>query len=177
MCVRPEGGLGVSNDGIPPLDPRRIKALGDRTRVRILELLNQQPASAPELAQEMRVSQSLVNYHLQVLMEGECVEISTTSKRHGRPTRLYAAKPGSALTALAINARSALSDGNGAATILAVETLTLTAPHRLTADQILRSAVADLRDLHEQSRRLNTATDAVLVPVEVGIAMFEAPQP
>jgi Bacterial regulatory protein, arsR family len=151
----------------------------------------------PELAKAMQVSQSLINYHLRVLVKCECVEVAATRERHGRPTRFYTATPGiilsaphlelardappvmadSSLAAFAANACSALGAGDSAATTFAVETLTLTAPHRLTAHQALRLTVANLRGLHEQSRQLNIATDALLVPIEVGIAMFEAPQP
>lgn len=67
--------------------------VGDKMRVRILELLNHRSASATELARELRVSQSLVNYHLRVLIERECVEVVTTSERQGEPMRIYTAKP------------------------------------------------------------------------------------
>ncbi len=185
------------NEGLPPLDPKRIKAFGDNTRVRILERLNHRLASVPELAQDLRASQDLVNYHVRVLIECECVEVAATRGRNGQPIRFYTAKPGivlpaphlgpgcesqapvneSDLNTFAVNARSALGTGGGAASTFAVETLTFTAPHRLTAHQALRLTVANLRGLHEQSRQLSIATDAELVPVEIGIAMFEAPGP
>lgn len=185
------------NEGLPPLDPKRIKAFGDKTRVQILERLNHRLASTPELATDLRISQNLVNYHVRVLIECECAEVAATRQRGGRPTRFYTAKPGivlpvphleparqsqasvseSALASFAVNARSALDAGGGGASTFAVETLTLTAPHRLTAHQALRLTVANLRGLHEQSRQLSIATDAELIPVEIGVAMFEAPGP
>lgn len=183
------------SEGLPPLDPKRIKALGDKTRVQILEQLNHRLASVPELARDLRISQSLTNYHVQVLIECECVDLAVTRERCGRPTRFYTARPGivlsaphlepargsqapvgqEALDSFAINARSALSARDSAASTFAVETLTLTARHQLTAHQALRLTVANLRVLHEQSRHLSIATDAELIPVEIGIAMFEAP--
>lgn len=182
------------SEGLPPLDPKRLKALGDETRIRILQLLDHRLSSAPELARELRLSQSLVNYHIQVLIECECVELATTRKRKGRDTNFYTAKAGVLLPAgglepdsepvsekamrrFACRAISALEAGEGEDTMIstfAIETLTLTAPHRLSANEALRLTVANLRVLHELSRQLNIATDIPVVPVEIAIAMFES---
>lgn len=179
------------------MDAKRIKALGDETRVRILEQLNHRLASAPELAQELQVSESLLNYHLQILTDCDCAEVAAIRERDGRPIRFYTAKPGIVLAAphlepargargpisegmldsFAANARSALKTADSAASTFAVETLRFTVPLRLTAHQAVRLTVANLRGLHEQSLQLSVATDADLIPVEIGIAMFEAPAP
>jgi len=182
-------------EGLPPLDPKRLKALADETRIRILQILDHRLSSAPELARELRLSQSLVNYHLQILIECECVELATTRKRNGRDTSFYTAKAGALLPAgrlepdgepvsekamrrFACRAISALETGaaeDSMVSTFAIETLTLTAPHRLSANEALRLTVANLRVLHELSRQLNIATDTPVVPVELAIAMFEPP--
>lgn len=183
------------SEGLAPLDPKRVKAFADKTRVRILQLLDHRVASVPELALELHISQGLANYHLKVLMECDCAEIAATRERGGRDTRFYTAKPSiafptsqlglpveqepvtkAAMRAFACKAGSALDAGAGnddATSTFAVETLTLTAPHRLTANQALRLTVGNLRGLHERSRQLSIATDTRLIPIEVGIAMFE----
>src|SRR5262245_39515232 len=82
------------SEGPAPLDPRRIKAFADKTRITILQRLDHRLASAPELANELRIAQSLVNYHLEVLAECGCVEVAAVRKRHGRDTGFFTAKPG-----------------------------------------------------------------------------------
>jgi DNA-binding transcriptional ArsR family regulator len=186
---------GLMLEGLPPLGPKRIEAFADETRVEILQLLNHRLASTSELARELRISESRVEYHVNVLIECDCIEVAATRKRDGRATPFYTAKPGTllppsplkplveqepvtkaAMQAFACRAGSALDAGaanDTATSAFAVETLTLTAPHRLNAIHSLRLTVGSLRALHEQSRQLRIATDTQLIPVEVGIAMFE----
>jgi DNA-binding transcriptional ArsR family regulator len=187
----------VTTEGVPPVDPKRIRALGDKMRIGILQLLDHRLASAAELAHDLRISQDLVNYHLEVLMKCDCIEVAAKRSRGGRNTRFYTAKAGivwpspelelpverepitkDIMRAFACKAGLALGAGasnDGATATFAVETLTLTEPHRLSAHQALRLTVANLRGLHEQSRQLSIATDTPLIPIEIGIAMFDPP--
>lgn len=183
------------SEGRPPLDPKRIEALAEETRVRILQSLNHRLASASELARELGVPEDRVDRHVKVLIECDCIEVAATRERNGRATPFYTTKPGillplppleppaeqelvtkAAMRAFARKAGSALDAGvanDTTTSTFAVETLTLTASHQLSANHALRLTIGSLRVLHEQSRELRIATDTQLIPIEVGIAMFE----
>jgi len=173
---------------------KRARAFADVTRVKILQQLDHRFASAPELASYLGLSQSLVEHHLKVLIECDCVQIAATRRRQGRDTNFYTAKPGTlfpsahgeleqrpitkaAARTFACNAGLALDaslDKDQATSTFAFEALALTAPHLLTARQSLRLTLANLRSLHEQSHQLNVATDTPLISIELGVAMFES---
>lgn len=70
-----------------------VKALGHPVRVQILELLNEREASPTELRRRLGGTLNLINYHLNVLRECECVEISRTEPVKGAVKHFYRAVP------------------------------------------------------------------------------------
>lgn len=179
---------------VPALGPHQVKAFSNETRLEMLRLLSGRMVSTPELADEMHKSQSLVNYHLEVLVRSGCVDVAARRKRNGRPTQFYTAKrgalPSSVPRAIAVRERTVsrvdmeelarkagsaldLRARDDQASTFVVECLTLTAAHRVIANEALRLTVANLRVLHEQCRQLSIATDAPLSRVEMGVALFE----
>jgi DNA-binding transcriptional ArsR family regulator len=189
----------MSAEGLPSLDSKRIKALGNETRVRILDCLKSHGvASAPELTRELSIRENLANYHLGVLLDCDCIEIAVTRKRSGKDTRFFRVKPGVAFPTMSLSplfkeeevSRHALrafgrkvssvlegTDEEGSGTTIAFETFSLTEPDQFVAQEALRLTVANLRRLAEQSRQVSIATDAPLTSIELGIAMIPASPP
>lgn len=189
----------MSTEGPVPFDPKRIKAFKHKTRVEILEYLSShRVASAPELAKALRIRQNRVSYHLDVLLECDCVKKTVTRKRNGRDVQFYAVKPDviypsplppllgqepitrDKLRTFSCKMKSVLEASaadDHAATTFALETLVLTEPAKLVAQETIRITLASLRTLHEQCRVLHIATDAPLAPVEFGVALFPAAPP
>lgn len=62
-----------------------LKAIGEETRVRIVELLLEQPLGVDEIAEKLGVSQYNVSKHLRILREAGLLNV----QKHGR-RRLYA---------------------------------------------------------------------------------------
>lgn len=58
----------------------RFRALGDETRLRILEILATAPQSVSELTESVQVGQSLMSHHLRTLREAGLV----IDRREGR---------------------------------------------------------------------------------------------
>ena len=181
---------------LPPIDPKRSKALSDEVRIGILELLNRLvSASAPELADQSGLPLNVVSHHLRVLLECECVDVAASRKQGGSKLCFYKVRPGIlarpspfdslipkrpvsdvAMEGLARNAASVLNtrkEQDDLTCTFAVETLTLTAAHRQSALEALRLAVTNLLQLQELSRQLSVATDAPLLSLELGVALFE----
>ena len=72
---------------MPPADDRRravaalrFRALGDETRLRVLEELVAGEASVSELTERLQVGQSLMSHHLRILREAGLV----VDRRRGR---------------------------------------------------------------------------------------------
>lgn len=189
----------MSAEGLAPLDPKRIKAFGNGTRVRMLNYLNSHcVASAPELTRKLGIPESLVNYHLGVLLDCDCIELAVTRKRSGKHTRFFRVKPGivvstGSLSPLfsgeAVNKRTLHAFGRkvssalegveeeGSEATITLEAFALTEADQFVAHEALRLTVANLRLLAEQSRQMSIATDAPLTSVELGIAMIPASPP
>ena len=81
---------------MPPQDDRRravaalrFRALGDETRLRILEELVAGEASVSELTQRLEVGQSLMSHHLRILREAGLV----VDRRSGRWVHYAIAEP------------------------------------------------------------------------------------
>ncbi len=77
-------------------ETRRHRALADRTRRCLLELLRAaaEPLSADELSRELELHPNTVRAHLQVLEDAELVDSSRPRQgRAGRPRRLFTAVP------------------------------------------------------------------------------------
>jgi DNA-binding transcriptional ArsR family regulator len=62
-----------------------LKAIGEETRVRIVELLLERPLGVDEIAEKLDVSQYNVSKHLRILREAGLLNV----EKHGR-RRLYA---------------------------------------------------------------------------------------
>ncbi len=74
-----------------PLD-RTFAALADPARRRVVELLQEQPRRAGELAQALAVSPSVMSRHLKVLRDSEVVE--ETSPPFDTRVRIYSLRAG-----------------------------------------------------------------------------------
>jgi DNA-binding transcriptional ArsR family regulator len=74
-----------------------VRALAHPVRVQILELLNEREASPTELKRRLGGTLNLINYHLKVLQECGCVEISRTEPVKGAVKHFYRAVPRSFL--------------------------------------------------------------------------------
>ncbi len=84
--------------------PAQLKALGDKTRTTILDLLNERAATTSQLAEVLRKPKGTVGYHLNVLEEHGFVRVvrtrkvrAMTEKYYGRTGRtiIFAGPPGS----------------------------------------------------------------------------------
>lgn len=187
---------GHSAGDSPRVVSKVAKALSHPVRVRLLQALNNRVVCARELAEELKLTDSHVRYHLNELLEAECAQLATTRKLRGKDVRFYTAKPGILLSAPHIQtaierrpatapalqgflrrARAAADAGaaewHDVATFL-VESMDLTEKHRETAEEAIHLTMANLRTLSEQSRVLNIATGTPLSRVEFGFAMFPA---
>ena len=81
---------------MPPTDDRRrsvsalrVRALGDETRLRILEELVAGEASVTDLTERLQVGQSLMSHHLRILRECGLV----LDRRDGRWVHYAIAEP------------------------------------------------------------------------------------
>lgn len=70
-----------------------VKALSHPVRVEILELLNEREASPIEMKRKLGGTLNLVNYHLKVLVDCGCVEVSRTEPVRGAVKHFYRAVP------------------------------------------------------------------------------------
>jgi DNA-binding transcriptional ArsR family regulator len=60
--------------GRTAVSDKRLKALSHDVRLEILGILNEREATPSEIQAELGLSRDLVNYHLRMLEEGDCVE-------------------------------------------------------------------------------------------------------
>jgi len=72
----------------------RLKILGDRTRLSIMECLMQGPKHVGEMAKLLHVEQSLLSHHLKVLREAELV----VAVRDGKAVSYHLAPEAECLT-------------------------------------------------------------------------------
>jgi len=70
-----------------------VKALSHPVRVEILELLNEREASPIEMKRALGGTLNLVNYHLKVLVDCGCVEVTRTEPVRGAVKHFYRAVP------------------------------------------------------------------------------------
>jgi DNA-binding transcriptional ArsR family regulator len=70
-----------------------VKALSHPVRVEILELLNEREASPVEMKRTLGGTLNLINYHLKVLVDCGCVEVSRTEPVRGAVKHFYRAVP------------------------------------------------------------------------------------
>ena len=72
--------MPISNDQARAIAAYRFRALGDETRLRILEMLVAGECSVSDLTTRVAVGQSLMSHHLRILREAGLV----TDRRNGR---------------------------------------------------------------------------------------------
>ncbi|HTI14192.1 MAG TPA: winged helix-turn-helix domain-containing protein [Dictyobacter sp.] len=68
---------------------QQFKALGDPLRMRILRIVQHQPATAKQVAQALQVAPGTIGYHLQVLEEAGLVQVVARRVTHGIIARYY----------------------------------------------------------------------------------------
>jgi DNA-binding transcriptional ArsR family regulator len=78
----------------PTLDQRLAKAFANPVRAEILTLLNDQKGSAVDLVGRLRkkgikASRNLVSYHMDVLLELDCIELVETERIRGATKMIY----------------------------------------------------------------------------------------
>jgi DNA-binding transcriptional ArsR family regulator len=75
------------------IDQNLVKALAHPMRVRILEALQGRTASPTELAREFHESLGVVSYHVNALLEVDCIEQVGTRPKRGTIEHFYTARP------------------------------------------------------------------------------------
>jgi DNA-binding transcriptional ArsR family regulator len=93
------GGLGceyLPGVAVKPItdidDPRYIKALAHPLRIRILAMLEEQPASPVQLTQKLDATLGTVAYHVRTLHQLGLVELVDTRQRRGATEHYYRAR-------------------------------------------------------------------------------------
>jgi DNA-binding transcriptional ArsR family regulator len=75
------------------IDQNLVRALGHPMRVRILEAIQGRTASPTELAREFRESLGVVSYHVNALLDVDCIEQVRTRPKRGTIEHFYTARP------------------------------------------------------------------------------------
>lgn len=174
-----------------------VKALGHPVRVQILELLNEREASPTELKRRLGGTLNLITYHLNVLRECECVEISRTEPVKGAVKHFYRAVPKPFLPPEDL--RDVPASIRGGAAEVSLESFwrilrnaaeagaidreeTILTWVSLALDETGRNEVAELtaehldscRRIAQESKERAAQDESSLQPVVVGLANFEA---
>jgi DNA-binding transcriptional ArsR family regulator len=184
----------VEGEGI---DPDLIRSLAHPTRVQILEALQGRTASPTALAHEFLEPLGVVSYHVNVLLEVECIELVRTKPRRGAIEHFYTAKPRSFIghqnwRRVPVSVRGGVTDEAirtfvgkvGAAidadTIDSRDDTTLNWMPMMVDDEgwreaaeILDQAQRDLQQVAIESRA--RLVDADGIPIVTAMAAFEAP--
>jgi DNA-binding transcriptional ArsR family regulator len=103
----PEHSIEILPEGVPVAMPelplklvistvQQFKALGDRTRERILAIIQHQPATAKQLAERLGLPPGTVGHHLQVLEAADLAQViarrltrGTVAKYYSRTARIF----------------------------------------------------------------------------------------
>jgi DNA-binding transcriptional ArsR family regulator len=179
------------------IDQDLVKALAHPMRVRILEALQGRTASPTELAKRFKESLGVVSYHINSLLEIECIEQVRTQPKRGTIEHFYTAKPRSfigdqewrraplsvrgGVTSEAIRTFvGKIGDAIDADTIDSRDDTTLNWMPMTVDEQgwretaeILDRALRDLMTVAAESRERLGEADGI--PVVTGMAAFEAP--
>lgn len=81
--------IGVESIKNPDQTHTIGKALGSKTRIRILQLISDKPKKASEIAKNLGLGDPAIRYHLQLLREAGLVEESEEKNDKGRPYAVY----------------------------------------------------------------------------------------
>jgi DNA-binding transcriptional ArsR family regulator len=179
------------------IDQGLVRALGHPMRVLILEALQGRTASPTELSKECKESLGVVSYHVNALLEIECIRQVRTKPKRGTIEHFYTAKPRSfighqdwrrapvsvrgGVTDEAIRTFvSKIGDAIDADTIDSRDDTTLNWMPMTVDDQgwretaeILDQARRDLQQVDIESRARLAEKDGI--PVVSAMAAFEAP--
>jgi DNA-binding transcriptional ArsR family regulator len=68
---------------------QQFKALGDATRTRILDIMQQKPATAKQIAHLLKMAPGTIGHHLQVLEEAGLAQIVARRLVHGIVAKYY----------------------------------------------------------------------------------------
>jgi hypothetical protein len=166
-------------------------------RVRILEALQRRTTSPVELAREFLAPLGNVSYHVNILVELECIELVCTEPRRGTIEHFYTAKPRSFIghqdwRRAPLSVRGGVTNevirtlGEKLAAAIDADTIdsrddtTLNWMPMTVDDQgwrktaeILDRALRDLQEIAAESRARLGEEDGI--PVVTAMAAFEAP--
>jgi Helix-turn-helix domain len=179
------------------IDQDLVRALGHPMRVRILEALQGRTASPTELSREFRESLGVVSYHVNALLDVDCIGQVRTRPKRGTIEHFYTAQPRSFIGHQ--DWRRAPVSVRGGVTSEALRTFVAKVGAALDADtidsredttlnwmpivvdeqgwreaaEILDRALRELMTVDADSRRRLGDEDGI--PVVTAMAAFEAP--
>jgi DNA-binding transcriptional ArsR family regulator len=179
------------------IDQDLVRALAHPMRVQILEALQGRTASPTELAREFRESLGVVSYHVNALLDVDCIEQVRTRPKRGTIEHFYTARPRSFIGHQ--DWRRAPLSVRGGVTSEALRTFVAKVGEALDADtidsredttlnwmpitvdeqgwretaEILDRARRELMEVSTASRERLGGEDGI--PVVTGLAAFEAP--
>jgi DNA-binding transcriptional ArsR family regulator len=179
------------------IDQDLVRALGHPMRVRILEALQGRTASPTELAREFRESLGVVSYHVNALLDLDCIGQVRTRPKRGTVEHFYTARPRSFIGHQ--DWRRAPVSVRGGVTSEALRTFVAKIGTALDADtidsredttlnwmpivvdeqgwreaaEILDRALRELQTVDADSRKRLGDSDGI--PVVTAMAAFEAP--
>lgn len=188
-------GDGEGEEGLA--DRWFVKALSHPVRVEILELLNEREASPVEMKRSLGGTLNLINYHLKVLVDCGCVEVSRTEPVRGAVKHFYRAVPRSffghpdlrevpasirgGATEMALRSFSkafhrAAEAGNvdGEDAILTWMSLAVDELGREKAIELSETALRGFELIARQSRERAAGDEKPLAPLVIGVAAFDA---
>ena len=174
-----------------------VKALSHPVRVEILELLNEREASPVEMKRSLGGTLNLINYHLKVLVDCGCVEVSRTEPVRGAVKHFYRAVPRSffghpdlrevpasirggatemSLRSFSKAFRRAAEAGNvdGEDAILNWMSLAVDELGREKAIELSETVLRGFELIARQSRERAADGEQPLAPLVVGVAAFDA---
>jgi DNA-binding transcriptional ArsR family regulator len=174
-----------------------VRALSHPVRIEILELLNEREASPTEMKRILGCTLNLINYHLKVLQDCGCVEISRTEPVRGAVKHYYRAVPRSffghrdlrevpasirgGATEMSLRSFSKIFHAAAAAgkvddeeTILSWMSLAVDEIGREKAIELSESILEAYEEIAAQSRERAAGGGEPLHPLVVALAAFEA---
>lgn len=192
------------SDETPPVDGEEkladrwfVRALSHPVRVEILELLQEREASPIEMKRAIGGTLNLVNYHLKVLVDCGCVEVTRTEPVRGAVKHYYRAVPRSyfghrdlrevpasirgGATEMSLRSFSkafhrAAEAGNvdSEEAILSWMSLALDELGREKAIELSETVLERYEQIAKQSRERAAASEEPLAALVVGVAAFDA---
>jgi DNA-binding transcriptional ArsR family regulator len=136
------------------IDPRLVRAIAHPLRLTILEFLQARIASARELAAELDESVSRISYHVEVLVECDCLELARSRPRRGFTEHFYKARSRALIGA---RCTSVVLDRTGVA----------------AANDLLDDFLRGIEAIREQSIERIKDSGQLGIPAIVACAVFE----